>query len=116
MPKQKDPKDLVRISLHIPRKHHEILKSMRRKEDLNIAQIVRRALDLYLLSQRQVIDLEDEELQEIEMSSSLAENRTKKAILLSQRDTLKRINEENQSYHEEDLAQDLFHDLNPDAF
>lgn len=116
MSKSRDPKDLVRISLHIPRKHYNLLKSMKAREDLSLSQIIRRALDLYLLSQRQVLDLEEEEIQEIEMTSSLSESRTKKAILLNQRETLRHMNRNNDSYGEEESANDLFQDLNPEAF
>lgn len=113
MPKSKSNKCLTRISLHIPDPHLKALKRISQDEDLNVSQIIRRALELYLSTQRQYIDLQDDELQ---LDAHLSETRTKKALMLSHIDYLEKAKKgfkDEGSLFDND---DLFEELNPDAF
>lgn len=103
----KNERDLVRISTHIPRSHYELLREISVDEDLSTGQIIRRALELYLISQRDVLNITDSDLT---IATHLTETRSRKAIKLSHIDRL----QPHSSEPEDALA--IFEELNPDAF
>ena len=103
----KNERDLVRISTHIPRSHYELIKDISIDEDLSTGQIIRRALELYLISQRDVLNITDSDLT---MATHLTETRSRKAIKLTHIDRLLPTSSESND------ALSIFEDLNPDAF
>lgn len=105
------PKDLVRISLHVPRAHYRLLKALSAEEDLSVAQIVRRAIELYLTSQSELLNFEDIES---DLLNHVAETRSKKAILLNHTNQFSKNKDDNSLKEKND--EDIFSDLNPDAF
>lgn len=97
-------RDLIRISTHIPKKVHDMLKDISEEEDLSLAQIIRRAIDMYLFSQGDLLNIEESDLELVNYES---ETRTKKALLLNQTQMFDRDMNQQSS---------LFQELNPDAF
>lgn len=106
--KPKNPRDLTRMSIHVPKQHYGILVSLAEEEDLSVAQIVRRAIELYLVSQKDVLGITDSE---IAYASHLAETRSKKAIVISHADKFYAMH--NPIIED---ASSIFEDLNPEAF
>jgi len=99
----KNKRDLIRFSSHIPKDQYHLLKCIGEEEDLSIAQIVRRAIELYLVSQKEVLSIDESELA---MANHISETRSLKAM---------RLNQLTQDRDEENPI-DLFKDLNPEAF
>lgn len=74
------------------------------EEDLSLAQIIRRAVDMYLFSQGDLLNIKESDLELVNYES---ETRTKKALLLNQTQMFDRDMNQQSS---------LFQELNPDAF
>lgn len=104
----KNTRELVRMSVHIPKQHYGVLVSLAEEEDLSVAQIVRRALELYLVSQKDVLGIDDSD---ISYSAHLTETRSKRAIIVSHAEKFYALN--NVSL---DDGSSIFEDLNPAAF
>lgn len=103
----KNKRDLIRISTHIPKDHYHLIISISDEEDLSMGQIIRRAIELYLVSQREVLNLEESE---IAMANHLTETRSKRAITINHV-----INSASDQDSNEDSSS-IFEELNPDAF
>lgn len=104
----KNPRDLIRISTHIPKDHYDLLIDISQDEDLSMAQVIRRSIELYLVSQRDVLGIGDSD---IALAAHLSETRSRKAIVLSHADKL--------NIYNPNASQDvdsIFQELNPDAF
>jgi len=102
MGRPRHKRDLIRISTHIPKRVYDLLKDISEEEDLSLAQIIRRAIDMYLFSQENLLNIEESDL---ELANYESETRTKKALLLNQTRIFDRdINQESS----------LFEELNPD--
>jgi len=96
----------MRVSLHLPKDHYELLSSISNNEDLSIAQIVRRAIELYLVTQFDVLGISESDLA---LASHVSETRSKKAAIVTRAATLERKYCDNS-------VEELFKDLNPMAF
>ena len=110
MGRTKSTKTLSRISLHLPVVHINVLKNISQEDDLTVSQIIRRAVELYLATQKHYIDFN---YNDMELDTHLSETRTKKAIFLSHVDNLEK---QKDNFSGEELFDDLFEELNPDAF
>lgn len=114
----RNKRDLIRISTHIPKEHHELLLQISDEEDLSAAQVIRRAIELYLLSQQDVLGINESEMT---IAKHISETRSKKAQLIShvnKFDSIRR-NMELDPFENDLLdvsADSLFQELNPDAF
>lgn len=116
--RQKNKRDLIRISTHIPKEHHELLLQISDEEDLSTAQIIRRAIELYLLSQKDVLGIDESEMT---IAKHISETRSKRAQLISHTKKFDNIRREiEMDPFQIDLldasADSLFQELNPDAF
>lgn len=112
MGRVKSAKTFSRISLHLPLNHIKVLKNISQDEDLTVSQIIRRAVELYLATQKHYIDFNYNDL---ELDTHLSETRTKKAIFLSHIDGIEKQKSNNSSIQGE-VFDDIFEDLNPEAF
>ena len=112
MGKTKSVKALKRVSLHLPLVHLKVLKDISQDEDLTISQIIRRAVELYLTTQKHYIDFNFDEL---ELDAHLSETRTKKAIFLAHADGIEKAKYNNTNL-QGDTFEDIFEELYPDAF
>lgn len=112
MGRTKSIKDLKRISLHLPLLHIKVLKRISEGEDLTVAQIIRRAVELYLGTQKHYMEYNYNDL---ELDAHLSETRTKKAIFLSHVDELDKQKSKASGVSGE-VFDDIFEELNPDAF
>lgn len=101
-------RNLIRISTHIPKDHHDLLKEISIDEDLSTGQIIRRAIELYLLSQKDVLNIMGSDLA---MASHISETRSKKAMIFNHSEKLVGAYKNN-----EDVAMEIFEELNPVAF
>ena len=107
--RRKNPRDLMRISTHIPKEHYEILSEISMDEDLSMAQVIRRAVELYLVSQKDVLGIDDSDMA---LAAHLSETRSKKAIILNHAEKFHNFNNKDSDVD----ANSIFEDLNPDAF
>jgi len=112
MGRTKSVKLFSRVSLHLPVAHIKVLKNISQEEDLTVSQIIRRAVELYLGTQKHYIDFNYNDL---ELDTHLAETRTKKAIFLSHVDSIDKQKSSNTNIQGE-VFDDIFEELNPDAF
>lgn len=112
MGRNKSTKLFSRVSLHLPLVHIKVLKNISQEEDLTVSQIIRRAVELYLGTQKHYIDFNYNDL---ELDTHLAETRTKKAIFLSHADGIEKQKNGNSNI-EGVVFDDIFEELNPDAF
>jgi len=104
----KNKRDLIRISSHIPKHHYDLMKMIVDEDDLSMAQVLRRAIELYLCTQKDVLGIEDSE---IAMANHISEDRTNKALILHYKDNLPKS-----PFDKSNSADELFEELNPDAF
>lgn len=112
----KNKRDLIRISTHIPYAHHSLLKEISDEEDLSMGQVFRRAVEMYLISQKDVLGIEENDLA---MAKHISETRSKKAQLINQ--TLKFEEIRNNMNLEDNFdflesGTEIFEELNPAAF
>ena len=112
MGRTKSVKIFSRISLHLPLAHIKVLRNISQEEDLTVSQIIRRAVELYLTTQKHYIDFDYNNL---ELDTHLSETRTKKAIFLSHAEGLDKQRNNNSNIQGE-VFDDIFEQLNPDAF
>jgi hypothetical protein len=112
MGRTKSVKIFSRISLHLPLVHIKVLRNISQEEDLTVSQIIRRAVELYLATQKHFIDFNYNDL---ELDTHLSETRTKRAIFLSHADGIDKQKNNNSNIQGE-VFDDIFEELNPDAF
>lgn len=108
----KSPRDLIRISAHIPMDHYDLLRSISEEEDLSVAQIFRRAVELYLISQKDVLGIDDGD---ISYAKHISETRSKKAIFINHSEKFLEMANKDSGKSNID-ALEIFEELNPAAF
>lgn len=111
----KNKRDLIRFSFHIPKEQYELLTEFSEEEDMSMAQIVRRAVDMYITTQSNMFNLDDNN---ITIAQHLKETRSKRAQLVNYISAVQEETDvdpsDNLKFEEE--AELIFRELNPDGF
>jgi hypothetical protein len=113
-PKNKDTykklnsKPFKRMVVQVPYCHYEILEGISLEEDMSISQLVRRAIELYLVTQKDVLSIPESE---IALTAHLAETRSKKAMVITHAEKFFTLHSDS---NKSDLS--LFEELNPEAY
>ncbi|MFM6214515.1 hypothetical protein [Planktothrix sp.] len=106
MGRPKNKRDLMRVSLHLPKDHYQLMAKIGEEEDLSVAQMVRRAVELYLVTQFDMLGISESDLA---LASHVSETRSKRATIVTRATSLERMYSDN-------TVEELFKDLNPAAF
>jgi UTP-glucose-1-phosphate uridylyltransferase len=109
-------KDLIRVSFHISLEQYNLIATIADEEDLCFSQVVRRALEMYLVTQKDILGIGDSDLAQAKF---IGETRTKRALLMSNALTIMQAAKEHnlesefqvsdkQKAHKDKLLMDIF--------